>query len=410
MLLKSVDKLCSDQFVVHSRYNIFLMLLLLLCPSHGFAQENKWQWHGFIAQGVIDVNGSDFVNDDEKLSFELTEIGMNTAYQINDDFRFAVQGVYLDGGNRYPDGARIDYLLIDWTIYSSAMWRANLFLGRFKNNHWLYSSTRDVPFTRPSVILPQSIYFDGFRDIAEGGEGTAIKISHNHEKFGDFDFNASYGTSEISQAQTKLVLSEFAFGEVKQEFDLQVSLYWQPIFSSWRFGLSLLDSDFLYRSSAMENFSDAIFSFQFYTINAQYEGEKWQFSSEIFQGSFALDGFYSNDFTNQNFQQGAYIQAQYRMDSSVELMARYETFYGNKDDKNGEKLFQMSFGTIPDYFAYQHDLTLGASYRIMPHLEVKLEHHWVEGTGRLTPVVVPNIQLNNNKNWQISAVQFTYWF
>jgi hypothetical protein len=91
-------------------------------------------------------------------------------------------------------------------------------------------------------------------------------------------------------------------------------------------------------------------------------------------------------------------------------MARYEIFYGNKDDKDGEELFQTSFGTIPHYFAYQHDFTLGASYRIMPHLEVKLEHHWVEGTGRLTPVVVPNTQLNNNKNWQISAIQFTYWF
>lgn len=382
-------------------------------PDGSFFNSRDLQLHGFIAQGIIDVNGSDFVNDDGSLSTELTELGINASYQLNSQFRLAGQVVYLDGGNRYEQGVRIDYALVDWLALVNENWQLNVYLGRFKNNHWLYSSSRTVPFARPSIILPQSVYFDGFRDIAVGSDGVGLKLSHSDDDLGNIDFNLTYGHSHISDEQGKNLLSEFATGNAEQKFDLQASMYWQPAFSQWRFGLSLLDSDFTYTSGKPDRpdaFFDADFSFQFYTLNALYEGEFWEFSGEVYQSRFEIDGFYVPQFHSDKIAQGYYLQTRYKLTSDMTFLARYENFYLDKEDKDGKKLEENSLGRIPSYFGFHRDITLGANYDITSNFSLRVEYHWVEGTGRLTPVVVPNTDINDSKNWQMWAVQLMYWF
>ena len=248
---------------------LLLTAMIYLFSSHAIASKQNFKLHGFVSQGLIDVDGSNFVNDDGALSAELTELGLNGSYQLSSTLRLTGQVVYLDGGNRYAKGIRVDYALLDWSVYDSYNWQANIYLGRFKNTHWLYSSTRDIPFARPSIILPQSVYFDGFRDIAVGGDGLAVKISHSDDDYGNFDFHLSYGSSAISDEQAEMILSQLPQGKVKQDYDAQASFYWQPAFSSWRFGLSLLDSTFSYKTNDnFDFFVDGDFSFQFYTMNA----------------------------------------------------------------------------------------------------------------------------------------------
>ena len=388
---------------------VFVALSLLTINVK--AAEQDLQVHGFIAQGIIDVNGSDFVNDDGDLSSKLTEIGLNGSYQINDNLRLAGQVVYLNGGNRYEEGIRVDYALLDWSVYDSSSWQTNLYFGRFKNNHWLYSSSRDIPFARPSIILPQSVYYDGFRDIAVGADGVAIKISHNNDDFGDFDFNLSYGTSPVSDKQAEILLSEFALGKAKQDSDMQVSLYWQPLFSPWRFGVSYLDSDFSYQANENSDlFFDGNFSFQFSTINALYEGEKWEFSGEIYQTVFTTEDFYSPTFDEDPVGQGMYVQSRYKLSDELTLLARYESFYNDKNDKNGKIREEQTGGLIPAHFGYHRDATLGLSYDFSNNLRLRFEYHWIQGAGRLTPVVLPNPQINDQLNWQLWAMQLMYWF
>ena len=114
---------------------LLFVILVTLClfTLNVDATEQDFQYHGFIAQGLIDVDGSDFVNDDGSLSPQLTEVGVNASYQLSSNLRLAGQVVYLNGGNRYAEGVRVDYALIDWSAYESAHWQANIYLGRFKN-------------------------------------------------------------------------------------------------------------------------------------------------------------------------------------------------------------------------------------------------------------------------------------
>ena len=394
--------------------NMFFVVLVAtfyLFATNAGAAKQDFQFHGFAAQGLIDVNGNNFVNNDGALSPKLTELGINGSYQLSSDFRLAAQVVYLNGGNRYEEGIRVDYALLDWSAYESQNWQVNIYLGRYKNNHWLYSSSRDIPFARPSIILPQSEYFDGFRDIAVGGDGAAIKISHSDDDYGNFDFNFSYGTSPISDKQADIILSQFAQGTAKQDSDIQASFYWQPSFSAWRFGASYLDSVFNYRAKdGGDLFFDGDFSFKFYTINALYEGEHWEFSGEVYQERFITTGFYHPLYSKAPIGQGMYIQSRYKVNNELTLLARHEGFYNDRDDKNGKKLVEETNGIVPSYFAYHRDTILGLSYDFSSNMRLRLEYHWFQGAGRLTPVVLPNPIANSNEKWQLWAVQLMYWF
>ncbi len=407
MLLKLRVKV-TNMFIIRS-----LLLTVICCfpPSVTLAAEQNFQLHGFISQGLIDVDGSNFVNDDESLSAELTELGLNGSYQLSSNLRLTGQIVYLDGGNRYAKGIRVDYALLDWSVYDKSNWQANIYLGRFKNNHWLYSSSRDVPFARPSIILPQSVYYDAFRDIAVGGDGVALKLSHSDDDYGNFDFNFSYGASSISDEQAEMILSNLATGKAKQDYDLQTSLYWQPAFSSWRFGVSLLDSVFNYESNDdFDSFYDGDFTFQFYTMNALYEGENWEFSGEVYQTRFVTEGFYHPQYERDPVSQGFYLQSRYKLNNKLTLLARYERFYNDKNDKDGTELEKSSEGRIPAYFGFHRDTTVGLSYDFSSDVSLRLEYHWFQGAGRLTPVVIPSPQINDSKNWQLWAAQLMYWF
>lgn len=389
----------------------WLVAIFYLLSTTVMASEQNFQLHGFASQGVIDVDGSNFVNDDETLSAELTELGLNGSYQLSSSLRVAGQVVYLDGGNRYAKGVRIDYALLDWSVYDSYSWQANIYLGRFKNNHWLYSSSRGIPFARPSIILPQSVYFDGFRDIAVGSDGIAVKISHSDDDYGDFDFNLSYGSSVISDEQAEMILGKLAQGKIKQDYDAQASFYWRPAFSSWRFGVSLLDSVFSYQENDdLDLFFDGDFAFQFYTMNALYEGEYWEFSGEIYQERFRTKGFYHPQYDRLPIGQGFYLQSRYKINKALTLLARYESFYNDKNDKEGKKLEESTGGLVPAYFAYHRDTTVGMSYDFSSNISLRLEYHWFQGAGRLTPVVLPNPRVNDSKNWNLWTAQLMYWF
>ncbi len=387
--------------------------LVLLAGQSAFAAEfleRDLQIHGFISQGIIESNNSDYVNDDKDISFELTEVGVNASYKLSPTLRVAGQLVYLNGGNRYAEGARLDYLLLDWSAYHSDNWQANFLFGRYKNYNWLYSSTRDVPHTRPSIILPQSIYFDGFRDIAVGGDGVAALLKRSDDTFGEFEFNLSFGTSKITEKQTKILLSEFATGNMTHDYDVQGSIFWTPIESQWRVGVSVVDADFSYSKGQQDLFEDNEIILQRYMINALYEAEDWEFSAEFIQERFVLDGFYFDEFHQDNMGQGLFVQTRYQWQERIKLLARIERFYANKDDKNGSELEKNSGGLIRDYFGYQHDVVVGLTYDLTDNMQAQFEHHWFEGTARLTPVVAPNSVVNDSKHWRTWAIQFMYWF
>ena len=387
------------------RIQSLLILMLLALPV--CADELKI--HGFVAQGIIQADDSNFVEDNGDVSFKLTEVGINASYKLNNQLRIAGQGVYLNGGNRYPEGLRIDYLFVDWQLQNNADWQLKMQLGRNKNYHWLYSSTRDVPHTRPSIILPQSMYFDAFRDFALGVDGIAGMLN-TQNSWGEWDINLSYGSVHVSDRQKANLLGTFAPGDLDHDKDAQVSLFWRPKNTQWLLGLSLLEVDFSYASAPTDIFFDGNQQTSRINLHALYQGQSWEFASEIVREHNVLRGLFFPQFVSDTASEGAYVQARYFISPTLTLMARLDVYDRDRNDRNGKKLEQDSGNTIPYYFGFMDQATLGLSWKLAKNLQLQGEYHRVRGAGHSAPVLIPNTVANNSLYWDIWAFQLMYWF
>lgn len=396
-------------FVLHSKLCLLLLLSFVSQVQAEGLNTDKVQWHGFISQGLIQAPETNFVNLDDSISAELTDLGVNMSWALSDNLRLAGQVVYLDGGRRYTRGTRLDYLFLDWTLHSDFDWRLDMFVGRFKNQHWLYSATRDVPFTRNAIVLPQSVYFDSFRDIAVGSDGLAFKATRN-TSFGEIELNWSWGATNLSKEQSQILLSELAQGDAEQDYVHQASLYWRPELSAWQLGVSLLDSDFSYEKAPVDYYHDGAMTVQRVMLNARYAAEFWELSSEFVQERLDISDFYAPGFKRNSFSQGWYLQSRYNLLPHTWALLSLDLFDLDKDDRSGRKFSQSTGGLVPAYFGYQDDLTLGLTYDFKDNLRLTMEHHWVKGTARLAYPVLPDLQHNKSEYWQMWAMQLMYWF
>jgi hypothetical protein len=381
---------------------------MLLAPKAA-ADSAGFSWQGFIAQGITQADDSSFINNNGETSAELTELGLNGRFKILPSWHLAGQLVYLDGGNRYPQGARIDYLFLDWAVLNRADWQANLYLGRFKNQHWLFSSTRDVPFTRPSVMLPQSVYFDAFRDIAVASDGVAAQARYA-SSVGDITVNWSRGATNVSRQQTQILLGAAVPGRAEQEYVHQASVYWQPLASQLSYGISLLDSDFSYRQGENDPFMPGTFTVQRVMLSLRYQAEKWELATELQQERLDTKGFFFNAFSQNQIGQGGYLLAQYRHTRQLKSFAVLDYAVSNKDDRHGRLLSRNSGGQVPAYFGYQHSVGVGFSLDLTASLRLSGETYWLKGTGRLSPVLLPDLMTNQHEYWQLYALQLMYRF
>lgn len=389
-----------------------LKWLFALCFVSATAKANhtNFSWHGYLSQGITQSKDSTFITDDNDITSELTEIGFNGYYQLAENISIAGQVNYLDGGNRFEQGTRLDYLFVDWKLPNLiGGWQANIHAGRFKNRHWLYSVTRDVPQTRYTSVLPQSVYFDGFRDVALGSNGLLASFAH-YGKHNIWEINWSYGRSSINDSQRDFLLGDEAKGTIKQDFVHQASVFWQPATMAWKVGASLLDSDFTYSPADMDNRLAGSANIRRMMISAQYFAENWEVSSELVREIQDSEGLFAPDFVDRRRGEGGFIQVRYLFNSQFSGLLGYDTYVNDESDPNGERLEALSGGTIPAYFGYQDTITLGFRYDIAPKWRLQGEYHWVDGATRVVNLLDRDVASHAQKEWEMWSVQLMYWF
>ncbi|MBU3006266.1 TonB-dependent receptor [Paraglaciecola arctica] len=380
------------------------MLYMTFCDSAESLKIN-----GFVAQGMVQSKDSNFVTDDGDVSVKLTEIGVNSAYRFNSSLRMAGQAVYLEGGNRYPDGFRIDYLFLEWQLLQTANWLIKTQIGRNKNYHWLYSSTRDVPHTRPSIVLPQSLYFDVFRDVAIGVDGIVL-LAQTDNKWGEWDFNFSYGNSQISEEQKENLIGTSASGKLTHDTDTQISVYWRPSLSKFQYGFSLLDADFSYKQGDNDTLFSGEETSQRIMFNFLYQGQNWEVASEVMRERVIVENLLFPSFQSDLTAEGGYLQARYFLSSQLTLLARLDIYDRDRRDRDGSNIQTLSQGLVPSYFGLMDQATVGMTWKFAKNIQIQAEYHKVKGTARLAPIFTPNTILNDSKYWDMWAVQLMYWF
>lgn len=380
---------------------------LACCSTEVIGQE--FSWHGYLSQGLTQSINSRFITDDESITTELTEVGFNGHYQLSSNISVAGQVVYLDGGNRFERGARLDYLFLDWELPEIAGWQSYVHIGRFKNRHWLYSATRDVPQTRDTAVLPQSVYADGFRDIALGSDGVHAGFTrYTNEHI--WEVNWSYGRSHINKAQTEYLLGTDAKGRAKQDFVHQASVFLQPSAMNWKLGASWLSSDFRYEPAAVDYRFAGDVDFLRLMVSALYFSENWELSAELLREIQDAQGLFTPTYEEKRRGEGGFVQFRYRFTPEISGLIGYDTYTHDVSDEDGERLFVTSGGAVPPYFGYMDAVVLGARWDIAPQWRLQAEHHWVDGATRAVSLLDRNIASHTEEQWRMWSIQLMYWF
>ena len=189
---------------------IAFWIVIYSAPLQGFELPESLQFHGFLSQGYSLTSGNNnfFGHSENDGSLDYTEIGANASWLPLNHLQLSGQLLFRRAGAIDPESLRLDYGLLDYSFISDETDRWGLRLGRIKNPEGFYNETRDVPFTKPSILLPQSIYPDNVRSLQLSSDGFYI-YGERRSDYGDFFLNAGVAYPQTVDRELKPIMFPF---------------------------------------------------------------------------------------------------------------------------------------------------------------------------------------------------------
>lgn len=391
------------------------------------------QWQGFVAQGYVGQADNDFFDHDGDGSFEMFEAGLNGTWQFRNNLRVSGQTIYRNMGDNQEEGLRLDYALVDYQFYSSDGIETGLRLGRIKNTHNLYGGSLDMPFTRPTVFMPQSIYPDLIRDsyIALDGISFYSKLfTHN----GELIITLNYGEAILTEESTESILGKFAEGDIESDGLFYGSINYR-FDGSWLFGFSVLQMNVEFDADSDSAISQAEGSLDYYTGTLQYQAEFWELSIEYQVTEYDVGGLMPVPFLGipaiantwpgiKQDGEGYYAQLRYFTTPTLTFLLRYTAFFPNTDDRSGKDLAAQTdqvafllnsfgFNTLglvgTAHKGYSKDWSTGITWTPAPQWQFMIEYHYIEGTAWTPPLFSAGLT-NTEKYWSLWTAQLAYRF
>ncbi len=388
----------------------YILCGALLLPAVGQAdaadRSSDWQFHGFLTQGFVKTDHNRFFGPSDKGSFEFTEIGVNASTRPLPELLLSAQLLSRKAGAMYNGTPAIDFAVARWDFMGQDSYRAGLSLGRLKNPIGLYNSTRDVAHTRPSIFLPQSIYFDKARNLEHSSDGIMLHL----DRFGEsqlLSLDMGLGQLLMDDNVEAAYLGQDWRGNLETDKISRIAqLRYATLDEQWRFALSYADGHMKFKPGPGDPLSAGKTQFRFIVGSVQYNTASWTLSAEYAREPLKQQG-YGPLIDSKGTAESYYLQLQHYLNDSVTLHARYEEAFIDKDDHSGRKA-AAAFG-IPAYFRYTKSLTLGARWNITPSTMLSADYSFNRGTYLLSSQDNPN-PANLRKNWNMFALLFSYRF
>lgn len=346
-----------------------------------FELPKSVQIHGFLSQGFLHTSDNNlFGHSDDSISVDFRELGLNGSWRVMPELQLALQVVWRNAGQTDEDDLRIDYGLIDYNFYSSESTLLGIKAGRVPTPLGLYNDTRDVASTRPSVLLPQSIYFDRNRNLALSADGGYLYAEHQSD-YGDIALTIGITKPRVDDPSFKHSIVGQDNGKMQGDalWITRLNYEWQS--GLIRLAITYADLKVDYKPSTQALFSSGSFKFKPLIFSAQYNAEDWSLTAEYAQRKVQLTGFGAfPDIkrTGESF----YIQGTYRFTNYLEGLIRYDQLTADKNDKNG-KQFASKFN-VTNYSQFAKDWTFGLRASVTPSTLISAEYHRINGTAWLS--------------------------
>ncbi len=388
------------------------------------------QIHGFLNQAFLYSPDNPYAGTDaDNGSFKFREIGVNGFTELSPEFRLAGQVLSRQQDEADDGDVRVDFLLADYLVFSNQNASFGVRAGRVKNNIGFYNAIRDIPSARPGYSVPDSIYFDAFRDTLISVDGANV--------YGSFLFSDNLLTWEVAGGQRNIDLEEFerfAFGQRISEGESDDIPLWLlnlnlvPAFQrDLRLGLSFVDltieaddtqsvadaqaalisappGDIL--ANPLRYVTDAEFEALITIVSAQYSWNDWIFTGEYLHlGSDFNAEIVGQPSTDSVTTEGWYLQAEWLATASTSWFTRYEELYLDNDDRSGRETARPN----NRYRGFGRGWTLGGQWRFAPGWSVIGQASFNEGTAWL-----PNYEGREDeelqKYWNYYVLSLNYQF
>lgn len=393
-----------------SASRIALMMLVLpgWLPLPGIAAEAKdpdaatVQFHGFASQALISTTDNNFFgNSDDGISTAFTELGLNASWRATPNWTLAGQLVSRRAGEGDDGHLRLDYGFAHFNLVFDDQDQWGILLGKTKLPYGFYNETRDVAFTRPSILLPQSIYFDRSRDLVMGITGAQGQGSW-HMGGGNLRAQFAIGRSEVDDKNI-----EYAFfttdrpGRFKSRGTVGGRLEFELDGGATRMAITYGNMKMRYEGATDPFFDGGEITLEPWLLSGQWNGETLSITGEIARQKRVFERFLA-PINSKAYSLAYYLQGTYRVSPELSIMLRRDEFYADEDDKYGH------LQAIP-FMAYSKDWTLGMQYLLSPAWMLSVEWHHVKGTFQLPLSDNPNLG-NLKPNWDMLLLQAAYRF
>ena len=418
--------------MTHIRRSAWLLVLVVLAASAttAHAARDKVTVHGMISQGYLKSSANNYMIPTEDGSLAYTELALNFSSNVSRKLRVGAQLFGRDFGDEGNGDVAIDWAFGDYRWKDYLGFRG----GKIKLALGLYNQTRDIDMVRTSILLPQSVYTERFRDVGAAMQGFSLYGSLPLGGISSFEYETFYGTLNLEDTPViGLSLSLGSMGSVpltyetvdRWAFGLNFKLN-TPV-EGLRFGWTYAETE-AEGSALMSGNPDPLGmtggmapALDQYMMDFELDLQAVRiYSAEYVVGDLTLAGefmrwdhlytfhhpIYSALESPAN-REGYYGSASYRFSELLEGGVFYSEYFPNKRDKEGELLPLNPINPQPEHRGWQKDLAFSARFDLQPWWVLKLEYHSIKGTG--DPYTTPG-EDGLEEDWSLFGMKSTFHF
>jgi hypothetical protein len=390
-----------------NRYLSLCLLLLVCCQLQArdsLGWEDGLQLHGFLTQGYVKTSANSFFGDSEAGSFDFRELGINASYRFNPQLMVSAQLLSRTAGEMYDGSPTLDYGLLDYTPYSGEAGRFGTILGRYKNPLGFYNETRDVASTRPSIFVPQVIYWDRVRNMVYANDGGML-YADLHRDLHSFYLHLFAGKTPIDENVEKSYLPA-QYDPALEQPGLSKGGRLLYEWDGGRLRLALSGATLNLDGEMAGGLLSGTVDIDFWIASAQYNRGPLRLTMEYMNEPIEYDGFANLMDAGNTTVDGYYVQGDYRLSPDWEVLMRYEEGHFDKHDKDGSN---VRIPGTPPYNHYARMWTLGVLWEPTENLLMRAEYSRVDGTMFLSNLENPN-PMATERLWNMFAFLISYSF
>lgn len=400
-------------------------------PAAALQTGQDWlQASAFVSQAALTSTDNNYLGDtDDRVSFDFREIGAVVAVLPAPNVRISTQLLSRRAGANDDGSVEVDHAVVSYDFISNADWTVGIRAGRLKSVLGWYNETRDVPFTRPGIFLPPSVYAERVRNSYFFQDGALLHGEWRHD-LNALSWHAGYHRPRVDRDEIVDIapLPNDNVPDTEGKDSRSASLVYEIDGGRIRFGVFYqennididLDGDLSVGDFSLVDFNGGIELVNRKTVlSFEYNLDRWNFVAERADTHVRADVSSRNPALapitpqfRQRFDSPAYYyQLIYRASESWDFFVRYDHFAYDEDDLNGNELAAtptFNFRGLPAYAFYSSAYSVGAGLHLNTKWLIRAEWHNVEGTGWLN--AADNEDDGLVKYWDLFALQLSYRF